>query len=121
MRIKGENSTYFKVVYNIATVIGQVGNVCTRTQHRGFVYIFCLIRLLRALALFRLYGLATAVAFAVVVVATAVFFLLLVLVYWCCWCCCYCCCFATHHRGWCERTDQNDHLIIISAVNEYNI
>lgn len=22
---------------------------------------------------------------------------------------------------WCERTDQNDHLIIISAVNEYNI
>lgn len=94
--------------------------MCVRERSTAVSFIFCLIRLLRALALFPLYGLATVVGFAVVVVvATAVFFVIIgTRVYWCC---CYCCCFATHHRGWCERTDQNDHLIIISAVNEYNI
>lgn len=119
VRIKGENSTYFKVVYNIATVIGQVGNVCTRTQHRGFVYILFDSSAESARTLSSLWF--SYCRWFCCCCCCYCCFLLLVLVYWCCWCCCYCCCFATHHRGWCERTDQNDHLIIISAVNEYNI
>lgn len=40
VRIKGENSTYFKVVYNIRTVIGQVGNLCVRERSIAVSFIF---------------------------------------------------------------------------------
>lgn len=52
--------------------------MCVRERSTAVSFIFCLIRLLRALALFPLYGLATVVGFAVVVVvATAVFFVII--------------------------------------------